>query len=88
MPQKREIKNALISVFHKDGLAPIVKKLNELGITIYSTGGTQIFIEKQGIPVNRVEDLTTYPSILGGRVKTLHPNVFWWYLIQKKIKQR
>ena len=54
MPQKREIKNALISVFHKHGLSPIVKKLNELGVTIYSTGGTQKFIEKQGIPVNRV----------------------------------
>ena len=76
MPQKRTIKNALISVFHKDGLAPIVKKLNELGVTIYSTGGTQNFIEEQAISVNRIEDLTTYPSILGGRVKTLHPNVF------------
>ena len=70
MPQKREIRNALISVFHKDGLSPIVKKLHELGVTIYSTGGTQKFIEEQEIPVNRVEDLTTYPSILGGRVKT------------------
>ena len=76
MAQKRQIKNALISVFHKDGLAPIVKKLDELGIKIYSTGGTQRFIEEEGIKVNRVEDLTSYPSILGGRVKTLHPNVF------------
>ena len=86
MPQKREIKNALISVFHKHGLSPIVKKLNELGVTIYSTGGTQKFIEKQGIPVNRVEDLTTYPSILGGRVKTLHPNVFGGILSRRELE--
>jgi len=70
------IKNALISVFHKDGLAAIVKRLAELGVTIYSTGGTQQFIEEQGVKVERVEDLTGYPSILGGRVKTLHPKVF------------
>jgi len=86
MPQKREIKNALISVFHKDGLSPIVKKLNELGVTIYSTGGTQKFIEKQGIPINKVEDLTTYPSILGGRVKTLHPNVFGGILSRRELE--
>ena len=76
MNKDRIIKNALISVFHKDGLAPIVKKLEKLGVNIYSTGGTQKFIEDKGIKVNRVEDLTTYPSILGGRVKTLHPSVF------------
>ena len=70
------IKNALISVFHKDGLGPIVDALNAGGTTIYSTGGTQAFIEGRGIPVERVEDLTSYPSILGGRVKTLHPKVF------------
>ena len=69
-------KSALISVFHKNGLEPIVKKLNELGITIYSTGGTEMFIKKLGIDVVAVEDLTSYPSILGGRVKTLHPKVF------------
>ncbi|WP_456463059.1 bifunctional phosphoribosylaminoimidazolecarboxamide formyltransferase/IMP cyclohydrolase [Lutibacter sp.] len=69
-------KSVLISVFHKNGLAPIVKKLNELGITIYSTGGTETFIKKLGIDVVAVEDLTSYPSILGGRVKTLHPKVF------------
>ena len=86
MPQKRTIKNALISVFHKDGLAPIVKKLNELGVTIYSTGGTQNFIEEQAISVNRIEDLTTYPSILGGRVKTLHPNVFGGILSRREIQ--
>jgi phosphoribosylaminoimidazolecarboxamide formyltransferase/IMP cyclohydrolase len=71
-----KIKSALISVFYKDGLEPIVKVLHEQGVTIYSTGGTQSFIEKLGIPVIPVESLTTYPSILGGRVKTLHPSVF------------
>ena len=85
MSEKRVIKNALISVFHKDGLAPIVKKLNELRVNIYSTGGTQSFIEEQGIAVNRVEDLTTYPSILGGRVKTLHPNVFGGILSRREL---
>ena len=85
MSDNRTIKNALISVFHKDGLAPIVKKLNELGVNIYSTGGTQSFIEEQGITVNRVEDLTTYPSILGGRVKTLHPNVFGGILSRREL---
>ncbi|WP_298477970.1 bifunctional phosphoribosylaminoimidazolecarboxamide formyltransferase/IMP cyclohydrolase [uncultured Maribacter sp.] len=68
--------SALISVFHKDGLEPIVRKFNELGITIYSTGGTEKFITDLGIPVVPVEDVTSYPSILGGRVKTLHPKVF------------
>src|SRR6187431_3487031 len=72
----KKIQSALISVFYKDGLEPIVKLLSELGVTIYSTGGTQTFIEKLGIKVVPVEDLTTYPSILGGRVKTLHPSVF------------
>jgi phosphoribosylaminoimidazolecarboxamide formyltransferase / IMP cyclohydrolase len=72
----KKIQSALISVFYKEGLEPIVQKLAELGITIYSTGGTQAFIEKMGIPVIPVENLTTYPSILGGRVKTLHPSVF------------
>ncbi len=86
MPQKREIRNALISVFHKDGLSPIVKKLHELGVAIYSTGGTQKFIEEQEVPVNRVEDLTTYPSILGGRVKTLHPNVFGGILSRRELE--
>ncbi|HSU29366.1 MAG TPA: hypothetical protein VLJ68_13355, partial [Chitinophagaceae bacterium] len=72
----KKIRSALISVFYKDGLETIVKKLSELGITIYSTGGTQQFIEKLGIKVIPVETLTSYPSILGGRVKTLHPSVF------------
>lgn len=72
----KKITSALISVFYKDGLDNIVKLLHSLGVTIYSTGGTQQFIEKLNVPVVPVEDLTTYPSILGGRVKTLHPGVF------------
>ena len=72
----KKIQSALISVFYKDGLEPVVKLLSELGIIIYSTGGTQTFIEKLGVKVIPVENLTTYPSILGGRVKTLHPSVF------------
>ena len=72
----KKIRSALISVFYKEGLEPIVKRLSEQGVTIYSTGGTQAFIEKMGIAVVPVENITTYPSILGGRVKTLHPSVF------------
>lgn len=72
----KKISSALISVFYKDGLENIVKQLQALGVTIYSTGGTQQFLEKLGVPVTPVEQLTTYPSILGGRVKTLHPAVF------------
>jgi len=76
MSDSKKITSALISVFHKDGLAPIVQKLNEQGVTIYSTGGTQKFINDLGIDVVPVEEVTEYPSILGGRVKTLHPKVF------------
>ncbi len=76
MSTKKTIKSALISVFHKDGLAPIAQKLNDLGVTIYSTGGTEKFIKELGIDVVPVESVTDYPSILGGRVKTLHPKVF------------
>ena len=72
----KTISSALISVFNKDGLEPIVKKLNDLNVTIYSTGGTEKFINDLGINVVPVEDVTSYPSILGGRVKTLHPKVF------------
>lgn len=72
----KKISSALISVFSKDGLEPIVKKLNDLDVTIYSTGGTEKFIKDLGIDVVPVEDVTSYPSILGGRVKTLHPKVF------------
>ncbi|MBT8256341.1 MAG: bifunctional phosphoribosylaminoimidazolecarboxamide formyltransferase/IMP cyclohydrolase [Bacteroidia bacterium] len=76
MSQTKKISSALISVFHKDGLEPLVRKLDELGVVIYSTGGTEKFINALGIPVIPVENLTEYPSILGGRVKTLHPKVF------------
>ncbi|HEA30936.1 MAG TPA: bifunctional phosphoribosylaminoimidazolecarboxamide formyltransferase/IMP cyclohydrolase [Leeuwenhoekiella sp.] len=67
---------ALISVFNKEGLEPLIKKLHELGVTLYSTGGTEQFIKGLGIPVEAVEEVTSYPSILGGRVKTLHPKIF------------
>jgi phosphoribosylaminoimidazolecarboxamide formyltransferase/IMP cyclohydrolase len=73
---QKKIQSALISVFYKDGLENIIKQLHQLGITIYSTGGTQVFIESLNVPCIPVESLTTYPSILGGRVKTLHPSVF------------
>ena len=71
-----KITSALISVFDKEGLGPIVEELNKQGVTIYSTGGTEKFIRDLGIEVIAVEDITSYPSILGGRVKTLHPKVF------------
>lgn len=83
----QKIKAALISVFYKDGLAPIIQKLDELGVTIYSTGGTQSFIEELGISVVPVEELTDYPSILGGRVKTLHPKIFGGILARRENKQ-
>ena len=85
MAQRKQIRNALISVFHKDGLSSVIHKLNELGINIYSTGGTQKFIEEEGVKVRKVEDLTTYPSILGGRVKTLHPNIFGGILARREL---
>ena len=72
----RKIKRALVSVFHKDGLEEILRTLHAQGVELLSTGGTQAFIESLGIPCRKVEDVTTYPSILGGRVKTLHPKVF------------
>jgi len=80
----KKIKSALISVYYKDGLDEIVKKLHQYGITIYSTGGTQEFIQKLNIDVIPVEDLTSYPSILGGRVKTLHPKVFGGILARRE----
>ncbi len=76
MAETKKIKTALISVFHKDGLDELLQKLNAEGVRFLSTGGTQQFIEEQGYECQKVEDLTTYPSILGGRVKTLHPKVF------------
>ncbi len=84
---ERKIGAALISVFYKDGLEPIVRKLHELGVTIYSTGGTQSFIEDAGIPCVSVESVTSYPSILGGRVKTLHPKVFGGILARRDLAE-
>lgn len=78
-----KIKNALISVYYKDNLEPIIHQLNQLGVNIYSTGGTEKFITDLGVPVIPVEDLTSYPSILGGRVKTLHPKVFGGILTRR-----
>lgn len=84
---RKKISGALISVFYKDGLAPVVKTLSQLGIKIYSTGGTQKFIEDLDIQCEPVETLTTYPSILGGRVKTLHPVVFGGILGRRDVEQ-
>jgi len=84
---ERQIQSALISVFYKDGLDTIVKKLHELKVTIYSTGGTQQFIESLGIPCIPVESVTSYPSILGGRVKTLHPKVFGGILARRELAE-
>jgi phosphoribosylaminoimidazolecarboxamide formyltransferase/IMP cyclohydrolase len=83
MSENLQIKSALISVFHKDGLEPIIRLLHEHGVRLISTGGTYSFIEKLGIPATKVEDLTGYPSILDGRVKTLHPGVFGGILARR-----
>ena len=83
----KKIKSALISVYYKDNLESLVKKLHKNGVTLYSTGGTQKFIEELNIPVTAVEDLTGYPSILGGRVKTLHPGVFGGILNRRENPQ-
>ncbi len=80
---QKPISSALISVYHKDNLEPIIKKLNELGVKLYSTGGTLAFINKLGVEATAVEDLTGYPSIFGGRVKTLHPAVFGGILYRR-----
>ena len=85
MDQKK-ITTALISVFHKDGLEDILKKLHDEGVRFLSTGGTQAFIESLGYPCQKVEDVTTYPSILGGRVKTLHPKVFGGILGRRELE--
>ena len=79
----KKIKSALVSVYYKDGLERIVRKLSEDGVTIYSTGGTLSFIEGLGLEAIAVESLTGYPSILGGRVKTLHPKVFGGILARR-----
>jgi len=84
---QKQIKSALISVFYKDGLEPVLEELQRLGVTIYSTGGTQKFIEDLGIACIPVEKVTTYPSILGGRVKTLHPSVFGGILGRRDLPQ-
>ncbi|MBN2683494.1 MAG: bifunctional phosphoribosylaminoimidazolecarboxamide formyltransferase/IMP cyclohydrolase [Bacteroidales bacterium] len=86
MKDIRKIKSALISVYHKDNLENLVKKLDNLGVEIFSTGGTQEYIESLGVKVKAVEDLTGYPSILGGRVKTLHPKVFGGILGRRNNK--
>ena len=83
MAETKKIKTALISVFHKDGLEEILAKLHEEGVAFLSTGGTQKFIEGLGFPCQKVEDVTTYPSILGGRVKTLHPKIFGGILARR-----
>lgn len=83
MADTKKIKTALISVFHKDGLDELLKKLNAEGVKFLSTGGTQKFIESLGYNCQKVEDVTTYPSILGGRVKTLHPKIFGGILARR-----
>ena len=84
MAATKRMKRALVSVFHKDGLDEILKKLHSEGVSFVSTGGTQSFIESLGLPCDAVEDLTSYPSILGGRVKTLHPKVFGGILARRE----
>ena len=84
MAETKKIKTALVSVFHKDGLNELLTKLNAEGVQFLSTGGTQQFIESLGFPCEAVENLTGYPSILGGRVKTLHPKVFGGILARRE----
>lgn len=83
MAETKKMKTALISVYHKDGLKDILAKLTEQGVKLLSTGGTQKFIESLGYECEKVEDVTSYPSILGGRVKTLHPKVFGGILARR-----
>ena len=87
MSEVKRIKTALVSVYHKEGLDDILAKLHEEGVHFLSTGGTQRFIESQGYPCQAVEDLTTYPSILGGRVKTLHPKIFGGILGRRELEE-
>ena len=86
MSDVKPIKTALVSVFHKDGLDELLKTLHEQGVAFLSTGGTQQFIESLGYPCQKVEDVTTYPSILGGRVKTLHPKIFGGILGRRELE--
>ena len=83
MAETKKINTTLVSVFHKDGLDELLAKLNEEGVKFLSTGGTQKFIESLGYECEKVEDVTTYPSILGGRVKTLHPKIFGGILARR-----
>ena len=83
MAETKKINTALVSVFHKDGLDELLAKLNEEGVKFLSTGGTQKFIESLGYECEKVEEVTTYPSILGGRVKTLHPKIFGGILARR-----
>ena len=85
MSETKKIKTALVSVFHKDGLDELLAKLHQEGVKFLSTGGTQKFIESLGYECEKVEDVTTYPSILGGRVKTLHPKIFGGILARRDI---
>ena len=87
MSSTKKIKTALVSVFHKDGLEELLAKLHEEGVQFLSTGGTQKFIESLGYPCQKVEDVTTYPSILGGRVKTLHPKIFGGILGRRELEE-
>lgn len=87
MSETKKIKTALISVYHKDGLEEILAKLHAAGVKFLSTGGTQHFIESLGYPCQKVEDVTTYPSILGGRVKTLHPKIFGGILGRRELAE-
>lgn len=87
MSSTKKIKTALVSVFHKDGLEALLAKLHEEGVQFLSTGGTQKFIESLGYPCQKVEDVTTYPSILGGRVKTLHPKIFGGILGRRELEE-
>ena len=87
MSETKRIKTALVSVYHKEGLDEIITKLHEEGVEFLSTGGTRQFIESLGYPCKAVEDLTTYPSILGGRVKTLHPKIFGGILCRRGLEQ-
>lgn len=87
MSESKRIKSALVSVYHKEGLEEIITKLHEEGVEFLSTGGTRQFIESLGYPCRAVEDLTSYPSILGGRVKTLHPKVFGGILCRRELEQ-
>ena len=86
MSETKKIKTALVSVFHKDGLEALLQKLHNEGVKFLSTGGTQKFIEELGYPCQAVEEVTTYPSILGGRVKTLHPKIFGGILGRRELE--